>query len=218
MVVNTAFVGLCALFLSLGIWQLNRADEKRTMLEAESVAAAAPPVALESVLNDIAASSSIYKRITPLVTDTGHTVLINRGWVPVGLSRTELPDVMNGVNASGSVTVEGVMTRPSKGLSGGPAIEPSKIWPKRMQYLDYPALNALYGRDVVPTLVQGRLLGDPITEEWHLLGNWEPTPGFGPQRHLGYAVQWFGLLVTLVFLYLWYGVRLFRKPKRDEQP
>jgi surfeit locus 1 family protein len=34
----------------------------------------------------------------------------------------------------------------------------------------------------------------------------QPTSGFGPERHLGYAVQWFALAATLVAIYV--GVNL----------
>jgi surfeit locus 1 family protein len=33
------------------------------------------------------------------------------------------------------------------------------------------------------------------------LRDWRPTV-MGPERHLGYAVQWFGLAVTLMIIYI----------------
>ena len=33
----------------------------------------------------------------------------------------------------------------------------------------------------------------------------------GPERHQGYALQWFALAATLLGLYLWFGVRQARE-------
>ena len=244
LIVHGAFVLVSALFLSLGIWQLNRAEEKRTILAREADAADAPVVSIDAVLDDIdtaairyarvaitgvwmpekqllwdnrvSAGKAGYEVITPFLTESGKTVLVNRGWLPVGPSREQLPDVSKGLNSEALVSFQGVVSRPSKGLASGPAIEPSERWPKRVQYLDYAAFDEAVGAGLVPMLIQGRLAGEPVTEAWHLVGNWEPTEEFGPSRHLGYAVQWFALLATLVFLYLWYEVRLFRTSKTDD--
>lgn len=243
-IVHGAFVVISVLFFLLGNWQLNRAEEKRTMLALEAEAAVAPAVGIDAVLSNIDLAAARYARvkitgvwmpekqllwdnrvlegqagyevITPLLTDSGVTVLVNRGWVAVGRSREQLPDVSLGLDAKSVVSFEGVVSQPSKGLASGGAVEPSSIWPKRVQYLDYAAFDSVFGAEFVPALLQGRLLGEPLTEAWHLVGNWEPTEEFGPSRHLGYAVQWFALLATLVFLYLWYEVRLFRAAKTDD--
>ena len=143
---------------------------------------------------------------------------MNRGWVPVGASRANLPDISDGVGEGQTWEIQGVVTRPSKGLASGPAIEPSTNWPKRVQYLDYASFSEAMKLDIVPALIQGRLIDAPVEASWHYLGNWEPTESFGPSRHLGYAVQWFALLATLIFLYLWYEIRLFRSAEKDTTP
>lgn len=241
--VHATFVLTSAALLSLGLWQLNRAEEKRTMLSLAAASADAPPVELSTLLNDIENAATAYTRvrlsgvwlpekqllwdnriaagkagyevITPFQTHEGLIVLVNRGWVPVGPSRTRLPEITDGVLDGQTWEFEGVLTQPSKGLASGPAIEPSQSWPKRAQYLDYAAFNQAMKLDIVPALIQGRLMEAPVHLPWHFLGNWEPTESFGPSRHLGYAVQWFALLATLIFLYLWYEIRLFRSPEKD---
>ena len=32
--------------------------------------------------------------------------------------------------------------------------------------------------------------------------NWRPSVGFPPERHLGYAIQWFALAVTLIVIFV----------------
>jgi len=214
------------------------------MLALEAAAADAPAIGIDAVLNDVDSMAARYARvmitgvwmpekqllwdnrvhagkagyevITPLLTESGTTVLVNRGWIAVGPSREILPDVKKGLDDVAVVSFQGVVSQPSKGLAGGPAIEPSSKWPKRAQYLDFTVFNDEFGDEFLPALIQGRLVGDPVTEAWHLIGNWEPTEEFGPSRHLGYAVQWFALLATLIFLYLWYEVRLGRAAKTDD--
>ena len=34
------------------------------------------------------------------------------------------------------------------------------------------------------------------------LRQWQ-APGFGPERHIAYAVQWFGLALALTVIYIW---------------
>jgi len=226
------YVCVTLIMIGLGSWQLLRMDEKRIMLAREAAAASADAVPLNHVVHEIAEAAGLYTRVvltgewlpgqqllwdnriaagvagyevlTPFKLQSGELVLVNRGWVPVGPSRQTLPDVAKGVSDSAAVvTVEGALSRPSKGLAQGPAIEASPSWPKRLQYLDYSAVNEVYGKSFVPVVVQARGVGDPIVQPWQLLGNWEPTASFGPSRHLGYAVQWFAMAAALTFLYLW---------------
>jgi cytochrome oxidase assembly protein ShyY1 len=43
------------------------------------------------------------------------------------------------------------------------------------------------------------ILLDPAAADGYVR-NWAP-PGFPPMRHVGYAVQWFGLALTLAVIY-----------------
>jgi cytochrome oxidase assembly protein ShyY1 len=38
--------------------------------------------------------------------------------------------------------------------------------------------------------------------------DWSPIPPMGPEKHLGYAIQWFGLAVALLIIYV--GVNTHR--------
>ncbi len=42
---------------------------------------------------------------------------------------------------------------------------------------------------------------------------WQTRTGLSPERHVGYAVQWFALAVALVVLCIWVAVR--RAPEDD---
>jgi surfeit locus 1 family protein len=79
--------------------------------------------------------------------------------------------------------------------------EPSSGWPKIVQFPAVDELSAMLGLQLVP----GLLLLDPAEPDGYRR-DWRPSD-FGPERHIGYAVQWFALAATLVILYLAWSFR-----------
>ncbi|MGH8262128.1 MAG: SURF1 family cytochrome oxidase biogenesis protein, partial [Steroidobacterales bacterium] len=68
-------------------------------------------------------------------------------------------------------------------------------WPKLMNYPAWPELAAAYGPGLYPRiLLLDRDQPDGFTREW-------TPPGFGPERHIAYAIQWFGLALTVAVIY-----------------
>ncbi len=45
--------------------------------------------------------------------------------------------------------------------------------------------------------------------------DWSPIPEMGPEKHLGYAVQWFGLAVALLIIYV--GVNTRRRDSDGDE-
>jgi cytochrome oxidase assembly protein ShyY1 len=140
-----------------------------------------------------------YEVLTPLMTEAGTAVLVNRGWVPAGATARTLPDVPP--PPSGEVTVRGRVrlseTTPDR--EDPPAGQVIAIdLPRVAQALPYP----LYGGYVqasseqpAPTAAPVRL---PVAETVS-----------GP--HLSYAVQWVLFLVVAVVG----GVILLRREAAD---
>lgn len=140
-------------------------------------------------------------------------VLVNRGWVPVGTSRQQLPDVS--FDADTPLRLIGTLTRPSTGFSSGPAVDPAAPWPRLLQHFEYTEIEQSFGEPVLPIVVElheeeTRLalgdLGMPLFPS-----NWQPVAS-GPERHYGYAFQWWAMFVALTGLFVILNIRKLQTP------
>ena len=215
LVVGTLFV---VLFTALGAWQISRGLEKRAsenLFHAETRYASwkngmevRPFQRLEvtghfdndhQVLIDNITMNSRYGAyvITPLIGLDGEPVLlVNRGWIEKGPNRpvdTALLEV-----PSALVTVRGrAGWLPRAGMKMGDAFAPGQGWPKTAVYPSSDEVEAALGRKVQPFV----LLMDEA-EANGFYRKWEPT-GFGPDKHFGYALQWFAMGIVLSILLIW---------------
>ena len=218
---------LLPLLLGLGFWQLDRARQKAELQAAFAERSRWPPASLDGL--DIADQSSLYRRVmatgyydnehqvlldnqlrdgqpgyhvlAPLRLADGGAILVNRGWAPLGESRQVLPPVA--VTAE-VITVSGWLAQPANpGLRLGDATGANQNWPRVTTYIDYVRLATILGYPLRPAVI----LLEPNQPQGYLR-DWQPRfGGFGPERHQGYAVQWFALAATLVILYLAAHVR-----------
>jgi len=103
--------------------------------------------------------------------------------------------------------VSGVLdTLPEPGLRVGPAAAPGAAgWPRVLLFPTGPDLEAALGRDVESRIV---LLDAGAPDGYER--QWRPSLGFGPERHLGYAVQWFAFATVAVVLFI--ALNLRRRP------
>lgn len=220
LVPTVAMLALGALCIALGQWQLGRAAEKRA-LAAEFARGDAAPVALPPAPDDrryarVALSGRYladrqflldnmthdgqagYRVLTPLATEEGPLVLVDRGWLPVGASRAALPPVAVGTTPR---RVTGRLDRlPRAGIRLAAVAEGG--WPRRVSYPRFAELEAALGHPLYPAIV----LLDPTAADGYLR-DWQP-PAPGPERHLGYALQWFAFAATLVACWFVVSLRL----------
>ena len=206
--------------LSLGRWQLNRAAEKRVLFQqfasgtdaTRSVDAATPPLtrfqhveargrfdASRQVLIDIADDErgAGYYVITPFLLDGGGALLVNRGWVPYGVSHQVLP----------KIEVDGGQRRitgrtdhmPAPGMRLGQRATLKPPYPVVASYPTFAELQALLKE---PSLSRaGELVLLDRDQPDGYVRSWR-APGFPPERHIGYAVQWFALAAALLVIYV----------------
>lgn len=206
------------LFAGLGVWQIQRAAEKEQLLAAIERGTRAP---IELPYADSALARAEFRRVraqgrflterqflldnrlldgrvgydvvTPLILADGRTVLVDRGWLPAGPQREPRGEVA--LDVSGPVTVTGRLWRPDPAVALGPAVAPSSgEWPRTVTRIDYEALGQELGRSLVPAVIRAER-GTP----WVLTPR-PLEPRFGPERHYGYAVQWFALALTVLIV------------------
>jgi surfeit locus 1 family protein len=210
------------LLLALGTWQVNRAGQKQALFDDFAAGGAAVALAADSGGLDelrrytpVAASGRYlgerqflldnmvedgqagYRVLTPMLLADGLAVLVDRGWVPRDFTTDVAPAIAVGPAAR---TVTGKLDRlPRPGIELETTLAPG--WPKVVQFPSRDELEEALGLRLVPGLV---LLDAEQPDGFRR--DWRPSD-FGPERHIGYAVQWFALALTLVVLYLAWSFR-----------
>lgn len=213
-------LALLPCLVALGFWQLGRGEEKRVILAHYAERRAAEPVRIEQLLNS---NDPAYRhvqlrgRLDPehsLLLDnslrdgkvgvellqpfqdqaSGIWILLNRGWLPWPDRRTppvfhtpiQMLDVDAWVYVASGATFQ---------LHADSANAP---WPRLVTVVDPGKLWAELGREGFPHGL--RMASEPgaYRLDW-------PVVAMGPEKHLGYAVQWFSLATALLGLYLYLG-------------
>ncbi|MCB4769018.1 SURF1 family protein [Ancylobacter sp. Lp-2] len=211
-----------AILVSLGVWQLERLAWKQGLIAKVDarIHEAAVPVPDEQDWDEVDFEDDEYRRvnvtgrfrhdlevqvytladqtpdggggpgywvITPLVTAEGAAILINRGFVPMRLKN---PAERTQGQVDGAVTVTGLIRMPEEGGLFTPSNDPGKdAWYVRDPFAIGEAKGLLR---VAPFLIDADAAPNP--------GGW-PQGGLTriafPNRHLEYALTWFGLAASL---------------------
>jgi len=221
------------ILISLGIWQLHRAEEKQVLQNEYDRRANDGPVKIQKHLqkaddlrfykvtatgfydasrqilldNRTHKGAAGYHVITPLVIQGSDTiVLVNRGWVPLGASRQVLPDV---APPDGLQTVIGLATIPLKGgFQLGDLPDKKNPWQVVWPRLDIDHYQKLIGAPVQPAAI----LLDPGSKAGGYIRTWKRLDA-GIAVHQGYAFQWFSLALVLFVMFLF---MTFRKQPGSE--
>ncbi|MBD3833443.1 MAG: SURF1 family protein [Brevundimonas sp.] len=202
---------LFAGFSALGVWQVQRLAWKQELIRQVDARIHAAPVAAPAPDQTITRQADQYRRVvvsgrfdhqkealvkavtdlgpgywvmTPLVTDRGFTVLINRGFVP---SERQKPANRAAAQVEGETTVVGLLrlTEPDGGFLRA----------------NDPAGDRWFSRDVAG-IAKARGLSSPVAP-YFIDADATPNPGGWPRggltvvrfanSHLIYALTWFGL-------------------------
>jgi len=211
------------LLVSLGLWQLQRANEKETLQIQKAARTGIKPIRITGKIIDaegwnhypalvqgrydpkfhILLDNRIhnghpgYYVITPFKVKGGEVrILINRGWIPLGQSRTRLPVIDT---PTGDELVEG-RTRLSYADRYLLDSEPEQltdglnVW----QTIEPVSMSKLVAYPMQPVIVEL----DPGSKAGGFLREWGKSTVSPPSKNIGYAVQWFALASLVMGLYL----------------
>lgn len=215
---------VAAAFCAAGFWQIARMHQKQAMLDSVATVLAtrdarplslvadagrardydwaagsgrfvdAPAVLLDNQSRDDRAGVRVYRLFQSDVS-TAMPLLVELGWLPLPGDRT-LPKVPR---VPGNVTLAGLLSPPpSHGLMAAvAAVQPDGIvLTTGLQAAELPAL--LRQRTLAPRVLKldpANPLG--YARDLDILPNTLP-----PERHRGYAVQWFALAVAVLVIAL----------------
>ena len=233
-VVLVAALAAAALTARLGLWQLDRAAQKKQLQAMLDTRITLPPLPPAELARDADAAAAQHHRtiriegqwlpertiylenrqlngrpgfhaVTPLRLDDGSVVLVQRGWLPRDLmDRTR---IVAAPPPAGRVVVHARIA-PAPGRLY--EFEAAASGPIR-QNIDLDGYARETGLPLRPlTLVQED--GQPPPEDG-LLRQW-PRPAADVHKHYGYAFQWFSLSALILGLYVWF--QLIR-PRRARQ-
>jgi surfeit locus 1 family protein len=212
---------LVAVLVALGRWQLHRADEKQALYTlfdsgkdaTRAVDAATPRLPRYQHVEAVGAYDSArqilidnmsnaegragYYVITPFALRGGGWILVNRGWVPVGVSRAAKPAVA--VSTQEREIKGRTDELPRAGMQLGARLALAPPYPVVANFPTHAEIAALLG-DSAWAHAANLVLLDPGEPDGYLR-QWQP-PGFPPIRHIAYAVQWFSLAAALVVIYV----------------
>lgn len=220
--ISAFFVLFFPLMIGLGFWQLDREAQKQAMLDQQTRQQQQEPEPLGGIdwqagdalsflpvtargtyrdersflLDNRLRDSRVgYEVLTPFETGDG-TLLVNRGWIPLGESRQQLPAIPE---VAGELTITGHLHVPEgQTLVLGDQADPlGDRWPRRIQRVDLPRASELTGQELFPYTLRldGNAPGALVTD-------WSGG-AIRPETHRGYAVQWFAMAAALLILFFY---------------
>jgi len=221
---------VAGIMISLGIWQLERADEKTRLMATWEEHGALKAIKLDDIeIGD----NSLYRHvlvtghfepnyfllnnqfrqgkvgfdvISPLRLANGGRVLVNRGWISASQNITDLPKVET---PEQNVQLVGRLNLlPSVGYKLKYIDTPG--WPKLVQYLDAKLLANWFDAKIVAQIIQLDAAQDyGFNREW---------PGFSthPEKHQAYALQWFLMATVLLTSYIFFSIKKVVGSKNGE--
>lgn len=209
------------LFIRLGFWQLQRADEKKHMLTSNQNLTKKAPILwgassqlpeqyqqlhvkghfLQTVLlldNQHYRHQLGYHVFSPFMVTDGQLILVDRGWLRGDASRQNLP-LISTPNAE--ITVRGSAYFPSeKNWRLGELIEKQQGDTVVVELIDTKLIGVFLHKSIYPFIIRlGALESNGFVRDWAIVS-------MPPERHYAYAFQWFvmAFAVLVIFIVLTY--------------
>jgi len=223
-----ATIAALAAFVSLGWWQIGRGREKQAMIESfqrgtqssvelqgsvtvdelpryQHVRAEGHYQPERQILLDNMPSQAGkpgFRVLTPFKRDgSERLLLVDRGWVPLGDSRANLPPVF--VSPEFRAVSGRLDELPAPGVRVGEAgVAGDSHWPRLLNFPRQQDVERVLGTTVESRIV---LLDPDAPDGFERI--WRPAMQFGPERHLGYALQWFALALVALIAFITLSLR-----------
>lgn len=210
------------LFISLGFWQIHRADEKTEMITAQQVLAKQEPIIwqpgqkLPEQYQRISIEGAFlpklflldnqhyqhqfgYDVVSPMLLDDGSIVMVDRGWVSGDITRRTFPNVQT---PNGKFKLFGMVYFPSKKQWVlGPSFEEKENKVTLLELIDEEILKQLLQKKVYPFII--RL---DKNEPFGFVREWEIV-SMPPQRHFAYAIQWFAMALVILIIFVIFNLK-----------
>ncbi|MGJ8691738.1 MAG: SURF1 family protein [Thalassotalea sp.] len=222
--------------VKLGLWQIQRAVEKELrlvkieQLKTAGVFSLAEILALKDTFSSLEEINDLpveligefipdiiflldnqmfngkygFRVIQPLITEQGY-VLVNLGWYAGDRTRQIKPTLKA---LTGKVSLTGNIRIIEKGITLAEENLTPAPWPQLIQQINIGKLAQLIDKQLLPFVV--------YLDKKETLGyekNWQAIV-MPPEKHRGYAFQWFSLAVAWCLLMLWAA----RKAKLSSTP
>ena len=226
------YILFVALFCTLGMWQLNRADEKKAIADNINKRSTESAVNLNTpfnwnqekhqyrkatvkgefllkgqllIDNIIVKNKPGYYVITPFkIEGIDLTILINRGWIRQAGRQRQAAKV---TTPKGQISIEGIMRTPSALPFIEASVEPLTHTESfnTWLYLDVKKYQKESPLKMMPfAILQSNDVNDGLHRKWR---SYQAKTGM----HIGYAIQWFAFAVIVTIIFIGLGRRRARK-------
>jgi surfeit locus 1 family protein len=212
-----AAVLLIAAFVSLGLWQLDRAAEKKATKQlfdddrsiidlADNLpttdfqpisATGRYNVEQQFLIDNMISNGRLgYFVLTAFeLAPEKPLLIVNRGWIASTRDRSVLPAIPVDAETQEIRGRSGHL--PRVGIRPGSAFDGATGWPKLATFPELPDLSNALGRDILPFV----MLLD-LDKDSSLVRDWRPREQ-GPMTHYSYAFQWFAMAAAVLTILVW---------------
>ncbi len=214
-----------AVCVRLGIWQLDRLDQRRTFNAHYLSVRAMPPLLLAGEQPDLInmeyrdvivtgyydAENQVVLRnryhdnvygfdlLTPLILADGSAILIDRGWIPAEGNANPLD--WGKYTQSGTVRVKGILrlgqSKPDMGGVPDPELAPGQTRLDFWNIVNLERISQQLPYPLLPVFVEP----DPDPSQSNPPFPSQPEVDISEGPHMGYALQWFTFAAILFFGY-----------------
>lgn len=213
---------LVYMMISLGLWQLNRAEYKASLQSLIETRSQQSPVDINKINTAAEKTGWLYQPVTakgqydnqhnllldnqvhnmqagyhvytPFKLTADTAILVNRGWVKQTMSRQQLPLIPD---IEGTIQLTGYLnSEPYTGISLGTAHQDYSGLPAIVQSIDLNALQNKINYQLLPMI----LVINQAQQSTFIL---QPVKiNMNSEKHQAYAFQWFALCVALLVIYI----------------